>query len=104
MGAAREGPAAGTRPSRPVGLTRRLAAVCLTLALVGSALAAIGDPLPGAVITATARGARAEVVVAGCPVALESESGEGGLYLHYRNDCAQPLAARLALLGGLARP
>jgi hypothetical protein len=53
-------------------------------------------------IEATSQGAVATVMVADCPVSLESEAGERGLYLRYRNDCDQPLADKLALLGGLA--
>ncbi len=86
---------------RPVALSR-LAALALLLWPGAPALAGARDAAAGIVLEAGVRGTRASVTVAGCPVALESEPGERGLYLHYRNGCAQPLADKLALLGGLA--
>jgi hypothetical protein len=76
--------------------------VAAVLAILATAPASADEPGAQIEIAASALGPVARVSVDGCPVALESEPAEHGLFLRYRNDCPQPLADKLALLGGLA--
>jgi hypothetical protein len=81
---------------------RALSLIGLVFFAVVAAFRCAGAQSSDIAIETTGRGPVATVMVADCPVSLESEAGERGLYLHYRNDCGQPLADKLALLGGLA--